>query len=70
MKELMIYSEVFATSSFNNIRIWNAKNRQELLKIQVPNLECRTVSFTNDGKSIVSGWSDAKIKAFYLNQGD
>lgn len=27
------YSDVFATCSMNEIRVWNAKNRQELLRI-------------------------------------
>ncbi|CAD8076623.1 unnamed protein product [Paramecium primaurelia] len=63
------YSDVFATSSLNDIRVWNAKNRQELLRIQVPNLECWAIAFMNDGKSIVSGWSDGKIRAFLPQSG-
>mmetsp|Transcript_1842 Transcript_1842/g.2592 ORF Transcript_1842/g.2592 Transcript_1842/m.2592 type:complete len:91 (+) Transcript_1842:387-659(+) len=27
------FSDVFATCSINDIRVWNAKNRQELLRI-------------------------------------
>ncbi|CAE8657297.1 unnamed protein product, partial [Polarella glacialis] len=34
------YSEVFATCSISDIRVWNATTRQELLRIQVPNMEC------------------------------
>ena len=63
------YSDLFATCSVNDIRIWNAKNRQELLRIQVPNLECNCVTFMQDGKSIISGWSDGKIRAFYPQSG-
>ena len=63
------YSDLFATCSVNDIRIWNAKNRQELLRIQVPNLECNCVAFMRDGKSIISGWSDGKIRAFYPQSG-
>lgn len=47
-----------------NIRVWNSKTRQELLRVQVPNLECYCVCFTGNGKHIVSGWSDGKIRAF------
>ena len=47
-----MYSDVFATCSMNDIRVWNAKNRQELLRIEVPNLECFCVGFMQDGKSI------------------
>lgn len=63
------YSEVFATASINEIRIWNATNRQELLRIQVPGLECHSVFFMHDGKSIISGWSDGKIRAFLPQSG-
>mmetsp|Transcript_52386 Transcript_52386/g.60172 ORF Transcript_52386/g.60172 Transcript_52386/m.60172 type:complete len:666 (-) Transcript_52386:64-2061(-) len=63
------YSDVFATCSVNDIRVWNAKNRQELLRIQVPNLECNCVAFMNDGKSILGGWNDGKIRAFLPQSG-
>lgn len=58
------YSELFATCSVNDIRVWNANTRQELLRIEVPGLECYTLGFMADGKSILSGWSDGKIRAF------
>jgi len=64
------YSELFATCSINDIRIWNARNRQELLRIQVPNLECYCVGFTADGRSIISGWNDGKIRAFLPQSGN
>jgi cilia- and flagella-associated protein 52 len=63
------YSDVFATCSFQEIRIWNAKSRQELLRIQVPNLDCFSVQFMEDGKSILSGWSDGKIRSFFPQSG-
>mmetsp|Transcript_9086 Transcript_9086/g.9044 ORF Transcript_9086/g.9044 Transcript_9086/m.9044 type:complete len:368 (-) Transcript_9086:27-1130(-) len=63
------YSEVFATCSINDIRVWNARNRQELLRIQVQNLECNCIGFTPDGKSIISGWNDGKIRAFLPQSG-
>ena len=63
------YSEVFATCSVNDIRVWNSRNRQELLRIQVPNLECFSVSFSIDGKSILSGWNDGKLRAFLPQTG-
>jgi WD40 repeat protein len=63
------YSEVFATCSVNDIRVWNARNRQELLRIQVPNLECFCVAFMQDGKSIISGWNDGKIRSFLPQSG-
>ena len=63
------YSDVFATCSSNDIRIWNSNNKQELLRIQVPNLECNAVSFMYDGKSVISAWSDGKIRAFLPQSG-
>ena len=55
IKNLSDYSEVFGTCSKNDIRIWNSKTRQEMLRIHVPNLECFCIGFMRDGKSIYSG---------------
>merc|ERR1712232_195094 len=63
------YSEVFATCSVTDIRVWNASTRQELLRIQVPNMECYCLDFMRDGRSIVSGWSDGKVRAFLPQSG-
>lgn len=63
------YSELFATCSLNDIRVWNTKTRQELLRIEVPGLECYCVFFSGDGKSILSGWNDGKIRAFLPQSG-
>lgn len=63
------YSELFATCSLNDIRVWNATTRQELLRIEVPGLECYCVYFMADGKSILSGWNDGKIRAFLPQSG-
>ena len=63
------YSDLFATCSTNDIRVWNAKTRQELLRVEVPGLECYSVKFMADGKSILSGWNDGKIRAFLPQSG-
>mmetsp|Transcript_1070 Transcript_1070/g.3018 ORF Transcript_1070/g.3018 Transcript_1070/m.3018 type:complete len:620 (-) Transcript_1070:134-1993(-) len=63
------YSEVFLTTSLVDIRIWNAATRQELLRIQVPNMECYVAEFMRDGRSIISGWSDGKIRSFFPQSG-
>lgn len=62
-------SELFLTCSLNDIRVWNAALRQELLRIQVPNLEAKAVAITAKGGTILSGWSDGKIRAFYPESG-
>ena len=58
------YSDVFATAAAGEIRVWHLDTCRELLRIEVPNLECNAVCFTDDGKLIISGWSDGKIRAF------
>lgn len=62
-------ADLVVTSSRGDIRIWNIKARQELLRIQVPNLECLCTQVTPTGSSIVSGWDDGKVRAFYPETG-
>ena len=47
------YSEVFATCSFGEIRVWHLHSRRELLRISVPNLGCTCVAFMQVGGSPV-----------------
>jgi WD40 repeat protein len=63
------YSRVFITTAGSDIRVWNAVDRRELLRIQVPNLECHCINLTADGSLILSGWSDGKVRAFYPESG-
>lgn len=49
------YSEVFATASKDDVRVWHTETCKELLRISVPNFTCSTVKFATDGKSIVTG---------------
>jgi WD40 repeat protein len=57
-------SDIFATASDTDIRIWNATNNRELVRIAVPNLECKCIIFKKDGSSLITGWNDGKIRAF------
>merc|ERR1712232_944903 len=63
------FSEVFATCSITDIRVWNATTRQEVLRIQVPNMECYCLDFMPNGSSIISGWSDGKVRMFLPQSG-
>ncbi|XP_065900088.1 cilia- and flagella-associated protein 52-like [Dysidea avara] len=62
-------SELFATSSCGDIRVWHASTSKELLRITVPNMLCHTLHFLPNGKAIVSGWEDGKIRSFYPESG-
>lgn len=64
LEGMPMYSSVFATASRGEIRVWNIQTCRELLRIVVPNLECCCVMIQPDGKAILSGWSDGKIRAF------
>ncbi|KAL7509707.1 hypothetical protein ACHAXN_011948 [Cyclotella atomus] len=62
-------SDIFVTASEQDIRIWSAAKRRELLRINVPNLTCYAVDITPSGENIVSGWSDGKIRSFFPESG-
>ena len=57
-------SDLFATCSENDIRIWNTYTSSEMLRITVPNLICHSVCFGYDGRSIITGWNDGKIRCY------
>ncbi|NXS58914.1 CFA52 protein, partial [Brachypteracias leptosomus] len=62
-------SDLFATCSRNDIRVWHTPEHRELLRISVPNVTCCAVDFMRDGRSIISGWDDGKIRAFLPESG-
>ncbi|KAL2087100.1 hypothetical protein ACEWY4_018159 [Coilia grayii] len=57
-------SELFATCSQEDIRVWHSDTSKEVLRISVPNMTCNAVDFMQDGRSIVSAWNDGKIRIF------
>ncbi|CAG9771369.1 unnamed protein product [Ceutorhynchus assimilis] len=58
------FSEVFATASHNNVRVWSMTTMQELLRICVRNFTCSSVVFAHDGRSILTAWNDGVIRSF------
>jgi len=62
-------SEIFVTASVEDIRVWKATQKEELLRIRVPNNTCHTIDITKSGNAIVSGWSDGKIRTFLPESG-
>ncbi|XP_034936102.1 cilia- and flagella-associated protein 52 [Chelonus insularis] len=63
------YSEIFATASKNDIRLWHLESQKELLRIIVPNFVCTSICFSYDGKLIISAWNDGIIRAFKPQSG-
>ena len=68
------YGEIFAMRSRDEIRIWNVADQRELLRITLQEHEgqspfCNVMDFMPDGKSIISGWTDGKIRAFTPQSG-
>ncbi|TPX43498.1 hypothetical protein SeMB42_g04690 [Synchytrium endobioticum] len=57
-------SDLFATASDSDVRIWNAITSAELVRVVVPNLECKCVVFNKEGSSLITGWNDGKIRSF------
>jgi len=63
------YSELFATCSGSDIRVWHSGTLSELLRLQVPNQECNCIAFLPSGAAIVSGWNDGKVRSFLPQSG-
>jgi WD40 repeat protein len=51
--------------------VWSSKTQRELLRIELakPGTFCNSIEFMSDGKLIVSGWSDGKVRAFLPQSG-
>ncbi|KAM9363502.1 cilia- and flagella-associated protein 52 [Symphorus nematophorus] len=62
-------SELFATCSKEDIRLWHVDKPKELLRITVPNMTCNSLDIMADGHSIISAWNDGKIRVFAPESG-
>lgn len=58
------FSSVFATASYQSVRVWSLMKKQELLRIVVPNFSAAAVVFSFDGQNIITAWNDGVIRAF------
>ena len=58
------YSDLFATCAASDIRVWDARSLVELLRVEVPTSTALSLCFAPDGKAIISGWADGKVRAF------
>ena len=57
-------SELLVSSSLGDVRIWNVSKKKELLRVQIPSVDCLTTIITNSGALVITGWDDGKIRAF------
>lgn len=57
-------SELFLTSALGGFHVWNSRKYSELLRVHIPRTECYCLAVPADGKVIVTGWSDGRIKGF------
>ncbi len=62
-------ADLVVSSSFGDVRIWNTRTQTELLRIQVPNLDCLCTLVSPTGSSIITGWNDGKIRSFFPETG-
>ncbi|TKS67973.1 Cilia- and flagella-associated protein 52 [Collichthys lucidus] len=62
-------SELFATCSEEDIRLWHIDKPKELLRITVPNMTCNSLEVMADGHSIISAWNDGNIRIFAPESG-
>ncbi|CAL8274626.1 cilia- and flagella-associated protein 52 [Gadus morhua] len=62
-------SELFATCSKEDIRVWHVDRSKERLRITVPNMTCNALDIMVDGRSIISAWNDGKIRVFAPESG-
>ncbi|CAL8328745.1 unnamed protein product [Lota lota] len=62
-------SELFATCSKDDIRVWHVERSKELLRISVPNMTCNALDIMVDGRTIISAWNDGKIRVFAPESG-
>lgn len=62
-------ADLVITTSKSDVRIWNVKKSQEILRIQVPGVDCLSCIITASGSSIITGWDDGKIRAFLPESG-
>uniref|UniRef100_A0A8D3EA63 Cilia- and flagella-associated protein 52 n=1 Tax=Scophthalmus maximus TaxID=52904 RepID=A0A8D3EA63_SCOMX len=62
-------SELFATCSQDDIRLWRTDKPKELLRITVLNMTCNSLHIMADGHCIISAWNDGKIRVFAPESG-
>jgi WD40 repeat protein len=62
-------SDLFATCSTGGFHVWNSKTYQELLRVDIARSECFCISVPADGRQILTGWSDGRIRGYLPQSG-
>lgn len=64
------HSEVFATGSKNDVRLWRLNQQKEIVRITVANFICSSLLFVRDDQMLLSAWNDGIIRAFSSHNGE
>ncbi|XP_018044232.1 PREDICTED: cilia- and flagella-associated protein 52 [Atta colombica] len=64
------HSEVFATGSKNDVRLWLLEKQKERVRVTVTNFICSSLQFARDDQMLLSAWNDGIIRAFSSHNGD
>ncbi|KAL0107174.1 hypothetical protein PUN28_015593 [Cardiocondyla obscurior] len=64
------HSEIFATGSKNDVRVWQLENQKEKVRITVANFICSSLQFARDDQMLLSAWNDGVIRAFAPHNGE
>jgi len=49
--------------------VWNSRTYQELLRVDIARSECACVAVPTDGKIILTGWADGRIRGYTPQSG-
>ncbi|XP_071650715.1 cilia- and flagella-associated protein 52 [Temnothorax longispinosus] len=64
------HSEIFATGSKNDVRLWQLEKQKEKVRITVANFICSSLQFARDDQMLLSAWNDGIIRVFSPHNGD
>ena len=62
-------SDLFATCSAGGFHVWNSRTYQELMRVDLTRSECLCIAVPPDGKMIITGWLDGKIRGYSPQSG-
>lgn len=62
-------SDMFLTCSSGGFHVWNSRTYQELLRVSLARSECNCIAVPADGKIILTGWSDGRIRGYAPQSG-